>query len=222
MSTRGFFGWRKNGVIKGVYISSNAYPSYYGKLIVEKLCSTPMGDIKGFITGRVRLVKESCETSFGDLINADWQKPHRRRFLMQDESYFLKNAFSMEYGYVVDLDKAGKVLLVFKGLGARPSKGYEDLVFHIDDQPIYTNFKGSINLDRHGAAGSYVVLRGLCSRNRRLAGALRRLVNLPDAELIAECAQPEKYVEYPERRYDVEEMGRVLDCYLKHRLTTAA
>ena len=130
MSTRGFVGYKHNGKILGWYNSSDSYPGGLGKEIIEKTQNLSQDQIKDFFLNRVTFV-EADDSKFREeydnhksVWELDWTTESTR---LQDGGEFYKDGLFCEYSYIFDLDDTKKKsLLLFKGFGKKPAKGYED------------------------------------------------------------------------------------------------
>ena len=139
MSTRGFVGYKLNGKIKGWYNHFDSYPDGLGTTLLEQVyCKYSWDEIKAFFK-RLKLVKQ--QGSGGDPIyeahksvyDEDWRTAS---VTLEDGSEFIRDGLFCEYSYVFDLDSLVKKLLLFKGFGKGPSKGYEDYFFQSEAHRI--------------------------------------------------------------------------------------
>jgi len=167
MSTRGFVGYKKDGVIKGWYNHSDSYPGYLGTIILEILLKYQWTTIKNFFK-RLKLVDQRegggdpIYESHKDVYDLNWQKASA---VLQDASGFIKDGLYCEYAYVFDLDSTSKRLMLFTGFCTEPSKGYEDYYYECSSGKSYVNYVGALE----GKSVS------------RIAG-LKKMVKLMEAE----------------------------------------
>ena len=151
MGTRGFVGFKQKGIIKGWYNHFDSYPSGLGEEVVEKFCEYSKETLINFLTKKLTLTKEEDDYSnHKGVMKLDWGKDEKN---LKDGSDFIKDGLFCEYSYVFDLDSKRKKLLLFKGFGKKPSKGYEDYYYEsspnccMGNEKHYTTYKGSISDD---------------------------------------------------------------------------
>lgn len=164
MSTRGFIGFKKDGVVKGWYNHSDSYPDCLGYAILEEaFCKYDLDTLKEFFTKRLKLVKRNggggdpVYEAHKSVLSLDWRTDSVE---LLDDSEFIKDGLYCEYAYVFNLDKPVKELLLFKGFGKGPSRGYEDWYYQtepstrrgldgeVQESPaekLYQNYKGSLS-----------------------------------------------------------------------------
>lgn len=125
MSTRGFVGFRQNGVLKGWY---NHFDSYYeglGLKVLDKYRRHNNEELKRFFNSLTF-------SPFGDyyenhkiIFNLDWDE--ETGLILQDSTNFLNDGLFCEYGYVFNLDN--DTIEVYRGLFTEPleegQKGYK-------------------------------------------------------------------------------------------------
>ena len=160
MSTRGFIGYKHNGVIKGYYNHHDSYPEGLGStLIKEVYCKYTWPEIKDFFLHRLNLLNEEKWEEYKRVSadNGGVKKPKLDTtdlkttcITVKDESEFLKDGLFCEYSYVFDLDSKRKKLMCFKGFGEKPSKGYEHLYYESNQKDrLYNNYMGCIYGELH-------------------------------------------------------------------------
>ncbi len=140
MGTRGFVGFIQNKEIKGWYNHFDSYPSGLGELIVEHTNELTKEQLTEFFTKKLTFVEANDDKYREEYMNhkkvfeIDWTKDNIR---LQDGGDFYKDALFCEYSYIFDLDAKESTLLIFKGFGDEPSKGYEDWFYENDDGKKY-------------------------------------------------------------------------------------
>jgi hypothetical protein len=148
MSTRGFYGMRKNGVLKGSYNHSDSYPSYLGAALAKEIWKNRRNNLFFFAKGfeRVELVKNDSEPTkaqiakclkagvvnkgVGNQSENDWYCLLREAQgslvkaielgVMIDGQEFLKDSLFCEWAYILDIDK--KKLEVYRGFQSSGKK----------------------------------------------------------------------------------------------------
>lgn len=148
MSTRGFVGYRHKGQIHGFYNHMDSYPECLGCEMVKKYCSMTWDQIKDFFLHKLTLIpeKEDTPNPTPKIAFEEWDK--EMTTLGEDE--FIKDGLFCEYAYVFDLDAKKKRLMLFKGFGKKPSKGYEDYFYeNLGGEKFYTRYKGSLRGELH-------------------------------------------------------------------------
>ena len=226
MSTRGFFGWRKDGEIHGVYIHSDAYPSYTGARVLKCLLGLSNKEMARFVKSSIKFSSIRSQDLVWKILEADWRHPNRT-YKDADYAVFLKDGVFMEHGYVIDLDAKKPTLLVFCGFGEKPSKGWEHLTEKPDEsgssglEQYWVSFGGKIDLSLPYEQ-AYLLLYGMSSQCKELKSRCLALAKMSDGQVIAECTYPEKYATNPDSEFSIKEAKDMLDAYLKWRMTKAA
>lgn len=130
MSTRGIYGFRKNGTDKLTYNHSDSYPDWLGAKMVEFCAATGIAELNG-VYDRIELVNEDeqptpeqiidciafADTSVGTGRLNDWYcllrdlQGYPQKWLnidgkiyMTDDAAFITDSLFCEYGYIVNLD----------------------------------------------------------------------------------------------------------------------
>ena len=154
MSTRGFVGYQHKGIIKGWYNHSDSYESQLGESIIEKYSSLTQTQLQEFFLGKLSLVVRTENPAKADedekaycnhhgIMDKDWSALEKHT--LQDGGEFYKDGLSCEYSYIFNLDSSTKRLLLFKGFGKKPSKGYETW-YYKSRRPYDPNDKDSQEL----------------------------------------------------------------------------
>jgi hypothetical protein len=134
MSTRGYFGYKYEGKIRGIYNHSDSYVSGLGVSVLTKYMTHTQEELKDFLLNRF-LGGDSPI----DFWNTNWNTCHNL-CIKEDGKEFYKNGLFCEYSYIFDLDAPVKTLLLFNGFGDRPSKGYENWCYQgIDGEKFYVH-----------------------------------------------------------------------------------
>lgn len=156
MSTRGFIGYKHNGVIKGCYNHYDSYLEGLGRSLIESVyCKYSWPEIKDFFLHRFILLDDKAWKQYKEL--PEYDKPNLNKanlktatITAKDDSNFLKDGLFCEYSYVFDLDSKRKKLMCFKGFGKKPSKGYEHLYYDSNQgERFYNNYMGCIYGELH-------------------------------------------------------------------------
>jgi hypothetical protein len=129
MSTRGFIGFKHKGKVFGHFNHWDSYPAGIGVMILHGIyCKYPWEVIQDFFLNRVTYVGEhedpnnqSSEHKY--FFSIDFAKDTVN--LIGDKDFY-KDGLFCEYSYIFDLDSPTKRLMLFKGFGKKPAKGYED------------------------------------------------------------------------------------------------
>lgn len=138
MGTRGFVGYKKGDEIKGWYNQFDSYPDYLGQNIIEVTFTMNQEQIKDFFLNRLTLVEDDPDnTLYGNHKTMYDQPWNKGKYTLQDGENFYKDALFCEYSYIFDLDAKEKTLLLFKGFGKKPSKGYENWVYKSHGDTFY-------------------------------------------------------------------------------------
>lgn len=146
MSTRGLFGFRKNGIDKAMYNHYDSYPDYLGRNIVNWL-KTVTPEKLNEIFDKIVLVDADEKPSETEKVELDecglydysgeyqeWYSLLHKlqgnpslieeiadtygKVYMCDDISFIKNSLFCEYAYIVNLDK--RVLEFWKGFQKKP------------------------------------------------------------------------------------------------------
>lgn len=190
MSTRGFVGYKHNGQIHGFYNHCDSYPSCLGREVVKKYCSMTWDQIKDFFLHKLILIPEKKVPNPNPRAAfKEWDK----KMIVLREDEFIKDGLFCEYAYVFDLDAKKKRLMLFKGFGKKPSKGYEDYFYENHEEKFYTRYKGSLRgelYQRLGEAKMKILFRetGWKKMKEALKTPLEQLptmINDPNAGKVA-------------------------------------
>ena len=147
MSTRGLYGFRKNGIDKTTYNHSDSYPSYLGRHIAE-FCASTSTDEMNNLYDRIELVDEHSKPTLDQVMKyvgyydsavsrgtaEDWYcllrdlqgnltelKKINGTIHMIDSVNFIKDSLFCEYAYIINLDT--KVLEFWVGFQKEPDEG---------------------------------------------------------------------------------------------------
>lgn len=149
MSTRGLYGFRKNGADKCTYNHWDSYPSGLGKTVVE-FCKNHTIKEMNDIFDKIILVNEQdtptekqidecikngfADFSVGGCSQTDWYcllrncqgdleclAKAKNHAYMIDRIDFIKDSLFCEYAYIINLDD--KVLEFYKGFQTSPQEG---------------------------------------------------------------------------------------------------
>jgi hypothetical protein len=171
MSTRGFYGMRKNVVLKGSYNHSDSYPSYLGAALATEIVESGLEFFEKGFEGVELIGEEDKPTKaqiakckklgtvnmrVGNQSEADWYCLLREAQgslvkaievgVMVDGQEFLKDSLFCEWAYILDIDR-GK-LEVYRGF---QSSGEKEMVTRADgstyEQTKYDPVKLLIEVD---------------------------------------------------------------------------
>jgi len=149
MSTRGYVGCIHKGKIRGWFNHWDSYPSSLGKVVLECFKKHTQAQIREFFLENLNPIPEAQESDVplqarsDGLLKVDWSK--KTKVVL--DPHFYKDGLFCEYTYLFNLDPEDKELLLFKGFGKKPSKGYEDWFtkgHEKKDQRFYNTFQGTI------------------------------------------------------------------------------
>lgn len=191
MGTRGFVGYKHNGKIHGWYNHSDSYPSYLGKEIIEKTLNLSQDQIKDFFLNRITFV-DNDDTKFREeyqnhksVWEIDWTTDSTR---LQDGGEFYKDGLFCEYSYIFDLDTKNKSLLLFKGFGKKPAKGYEDWFEESSDTKYYAvpcgtlKYKSSVE-DTYAWMIAHIESKSSEEKERTAARTLKKILTTKREDL---------------------------------------
>lgn len=104
MSTRGFFGYIKNGKIHGVWSPNDSYVKGLGITVLEKLCPMTPAKIKYFFDKKLEFVGSDTKLPDDqlchawDLMELNWNA-RGKKFFAIDDAPTMDNLFC-EYSYI--------------------------------------------------------------------------------------------------------------------------
>lgn len=148
MSTRGYVGFIHRGKVQGWFNHWDSYPTALGRVVVTFFQKYTQEELRTLFLKRIKWVKDGTEDdtplqkNSEGMLNVDWTKPVRA----VKDSEFYKDPIFCEYTYIFNLDSKEKELLLFKGFGTRPSKGYESWCqkSRAEEKVYYNNYCGKI------------------------------------------------------------------------------
>jgi hypothetical protein len=108
MSTRGFVGYKKNGVTRGWYNHLDSYPSELGMKVLNKYEELTKEELTDFFENDIVLLpdEEKNQNFYRNhkvVFNYSWRNPDFVFTLLETEADFM-NANNCDYSYVFDLD----------------------------------------------------------------------------------------------------------------------
>lgn len=149
MSTRGTYGFRKNGQDKLTYNHFDSYPDGLGRDVLQFCIDVSINDMDKLydhielINNKIPPTKEQikrcieCGYSTSDRNKQDWHIllgnlegnfdayklaiANNKYIYMIDNHNFIKDSISCEYGYIINLDNES--LEVYQGFQRHPQKG---------------------------------------------------------------------------------------------------
>jgi len=111
MSTRGFIGYKKNGIIKGWYNHNDSYYSYVGLKVLEKFNNNSSIILDNFFTKNLKLYDdEKFYENHKKVFSLNWKTDSIKLEVYND---FLDDGLDCEYGYVFNLDE--DIVEVYRG-----------------------------------------------------------------------------------------------------------
>ena len=161
MSTRGFIGYRYDGVIRGTFNHWDSYLDVCGNDMLDRYCALSQEQLRTFFLKCLSFNADGAADGGAFLREAQWDVlvKDMGTLVVKEDSEFLKDGLFCEYGYVFDLDSKKKRLMFFDGFGKKPSKGYKDY-FYEGDAPgapkyYYQKYVGAISGDLDKEVASY-------------------------------------------------------------------